>query len=294
MSKSWRRTLNARRHAIAESDSSTEGCKETLLTKSFSNPDSTTFCSNCCTCKLEMKVLNDEMNEQVSHEKHNTNKKMVEDLTALLRSVSIYVHCIDIRHKAADRLQNVITEIIPIHETPQERKVASSWFSHSNKLHEIMSSCNENIDLPSTYYECLDDYKDRYKDYTKASSNFCQILENEVSMSNTQLRKLELQYDEIRLNYSNSKTNVSSQLKNIITKRSELVESSIQALLPILHEVIEQDRSIYNFLKGVSFSNVKCERVSSSKSLQEKNLNYCRRKSDEKSCSCSQVYRESH
>nr|XP_024215934.1 uncharacterized protein LOC106681160 isoform X4 [Halyomorpha halys] len=250
MSKSWRRTLNARRHAIAESDSSTEGCKETLLTKSFSNPDSTTFCSNCCTCKvsnktgnrskqsllasrseskvenkylpykeqLEMKVLNDEMNEQVSHEKHNTNKKMVEDLTALLRSVSIYVHCIDIRHKAADRLQNVITEIIPIHETPQERKVASSWFSHSNKLHEIMSSCNENIDLPSTYYECLDDYKDRYKDYTKASSNFCQILENEVSMSNTQLRKLELQYDEIRLNYSNSKTNVSSQLKNIITK----------------------------------------------------------------------------
>uniref|UniRef100_A0A0K8T6J1 Uncharacterized protein n=1 Tax=Lygus hesperus TaxID=30085 RepID=A0A0K8T6J1_LYGHE len=148
----WRGTVSQRRRALAESEiTDTEYEKESLLQTQESPPETTAFCTNCCShrasvsrvkskiitrqnllsnksdvkvpykstsyreempvqnrCKtkyqLEMKVLNDELREQEQADKQAACKQKMEDVTEMLRTLSIYAHCLDMRHKVSQRL----------------------------------------------------------------------------------------------------------------------------------------------------------------------------------------------
>ncbi|KAK9503534.1 hypothetical protein O3M35_010073 [Rhynocoris fuscipes] len=221
---------------------------------------------------LEMKVLNDEITVQEISEKQKHVKDQVENITEIMRTLSMYAHCLEMRHNIAIRLQRLINQIVPRKEYNSNESF--KWESVSKSLNDIYHICSENSDLPTVYFDNLEDHFEKQNDFSKASTNFCRVLQQQTDLSNNQLRKLELQYDEIKLQYKNSSTSIDSHLNEIIDTRASVAEKCLQNMAPILQCTIEEERSMWRFLKEITFSNInhqyQPDRVLSVKSLPEK------------------------
>uniref|UniRef100_T1IGD2 Uncharacterized protein n=1 Tax=Rhodnius prolixus TaxID=13249 RepID=T1IGD2_RHOPR len=247
----WRGRVNERRTALADSENgSSEQEKDLLLRNDLGGiHDQTSFCKNCCTCKtttrrpkiksksnsllstrseskggthkassyreqLEMKVLNDEIYAQGLNEKQDNVREQVDIISEILKTLSMYAHCLEIRHRTGARLQQLINKVVPSKEN--NANVHCRWESISKNLRDIFQSCTENSELPDVYYENLEEHRDKHRDFNRASSNFCHILQQQDSLPNSQLRKLELQYEEIKLTYSESIASIGTQLSHLI------------------------------------------------------------------------------
>uniref|UniRef100_A0A0A9Z4S1 AP-3 complex subunit sigma-2 n=1 Tax=Lygus hesperus TaxID=30085 RepID=A0A0A9Z4S1_LYGHE len=318
----WRGTVSQRRRALAESEiTDTEYEKESLLQTQESPPETTAFCTNCCSHRasvsrvkskiitrqnllsnksdvkvpykstsyreempvqnrsktkyqLEMKVLNDELREQEQADKQAACKQKMEDVTEMLRTLSIYAHCLDMRHKVSQRLLVLVEKLVPSKQLHRPPKETTSWTSINRKLQDLVGTIGEHCELPESYADTLEEYRDKAKDFTKATVNFCKILQGNSNVSNTQLRKLELQYDEIKATYCASKSALNCHLDDLLDTRIAVVDRCLQSLCPVLGMTVECDQEMYNVLKDMppmrDLVNPPPYRVASVKSLPER------------------------
>lgn len=281
--KFWRRVLNHRRQAIADTDTSSDAgfrgdIKLTKKPSQQSQEDDEECC--CCRCnintldkdgskklrrkpcpvpsdtsvlstykeQLEAKVLNEEMNERISYDSHRNSKRQVEDLAALVQEFSTYAQSLDIRYKAAERLQKVLKEIVPEEGVSGKRRDPSAK-DVPLKIREIQRKFDKNTDVPLSLYKKCDEFNEKYKEHAEATSNFSNFLKNE-KLSNGEMRRLEEEYDKLRREFNASKTSVSSQISTIISEKAEIVQSCVGSMLPLLSDMMEQDRDIYNMLSS--------------------------------------------
>lgn len=63
-----------------------------------------------------MKVLNDEIYAQGLNEKQDNVREQVDIISEILKTLSMYAHCLEIRHRTGARLQQLINKVVPSKE----------------------------------------------------------------------------------------------------------------------------------------------------------------------------------
>ncbi|XP_014246056.1 uncharacterized protein LOC106664649 isoform X2 [Cimex lectularius] len=282
---SWKNSISQKKNVFIDSDCEGTECERENLLRDISEP--TTFCANCCSSvklsdwpkfkrrhsslayqsglikkvrnpyleELELKLMNDELIERELCDKQIHSRQQLEDISDLLRTISLYVQSLETRLKLSRRIYHLLGRVLPDNsEIGHNIKENSSASSLKRRINEALTECADEAEMPEVYYEALCDCNNKYRDFTRASANFCRILQNPSTVTNSQLRKLEKQYEIIRSAYSESKALFNIQMDQLIESKVASVDRCLQTLIPSISETIENDKEIFNTINELSLT----------------------------------------
>ncbi|KAF2881774.1 hypothetical protein ILUMI_24398 [Ignelater luminosus] len=208
--------------------------------------------------KLELQLINSQMEESVRMDQHNILHMRFERLESTMEAVLQYLDCLELEVKASYRLCQQLNGLI-VNE--KSVVITESLSQLVKKLCDGTTleehSCKETIMAALEATKSLDglitEYNDKKKDYHTASQNFKLLLQN-ANLNLAQLEKLQRQFDGILLSYQHSRCMLDQELPEIISNRMQVLLNSFNELGTDLEKIASDRTDLSSLLKHLESS----------------------------------------